>query len=33
MVNLYTQLLYDREIDAGARLKETLALGLTYRLL
>lgn len=32
MVNLYVQLLYDKEIDSGVRFKETLALGLTYRL-
>jgi hypothetical protein len=33
MVNLYGQLLYDREIRKGLRFKETLALGLTYRLI
>jgi hypothetical protein len=33
MVNLYAQLLYDREVAAKARFKETLALGLTYRLI
>lgn len=33
MVNLYVQLLYDREIRPGTRLKEVLALGLTYRLI
>jgi hypothetical protein len=33
MVNLYAQLLSDREIDPAVRLKETPALGLTYRLL
>lgn len=33
MVNLYTQLLYDKEIDKGGRFKETLSLGLTYTLL
>lgn len=31
MVNLYVQLLYDKEIDLGARFKRTLALGLTYK--
>lgn len=31
MVNLYTQLLYDKEIDTDMRIKETLALGLTYK--
>lgn len=33
MVNLYMELLYDKEIDLGARFKETLSLGLTYKLL
>lgn len=32
MVNLYVQLLYDKEIDTGVRFKETLGLGLTYKL-
>jgi len=32
MVNLYTQLLYDKEIDKGGRFKQTLSLGLTYML-
>jgi hypothetical protein len=31
MVNLDAQLLYDKEIDTKLRLKETLALGLTYK--
>ena len=31
MVNLYIQLLYDKEIDLGGRFKETMALGLTYK--
>lgn len=31
MVNLYIQLLYDKEIDLGGRFKQTLALGLTYK--
>jgi hypothetical protein len=31
MVNLTAQLLYDKEIDTRLRLKETLALGLTYK--
>jgi len=32
-VSLYTQLLYDRDIDKRARLKETLALGFTIRMI
>lgn len=31
MVNLYTQLLYDKQIDKGGRFKQTLSLGLTYK--
>jgi hypothetical protein len=31
MVNLYTQLLYDKELDLGARFKQTLSLGITYK--
>jgi len=31
-VSLYTQLLYDKEIDKKGRFKETLSLGLTYKL-
>ena len=31
MVNLYTQLLYDKELDLGARFKQTLSLGVTYK--
>ena len=31
MVNLTLQLLYDRELHANARIKEVLALGLTYK--
>jgi hypothetical protein len=31
-VNLYVQFLYDKEIDLKGRLKETLALGFTYRI-
>jgi hypothetical protein len=31
--NLYFQLLYDKQVDAGIRIKETLGLGLTYKLL
>ena len=31
MVNLYLKLLYDKEIDPGLLLKQTLALGLTIR--
>jgi hypothetical protein len=30
MLNLYVQLLYDREIDSDPRLKQTLSLGLTF---
>jgi hypothetical protein len=32
-VSLHAQLLYDKEIDLGGRFKETLSLGLTYKLL
>ncbi len=31
MVNLYVQLLYDKEIDLAGRFKQTLSLGLTYK--
>ncbi|UCF04591.1 MAG: DUF3078 domain-containing protein [bacterium] len=31
MVNLYIQLLYDKEIDKAGRFKQTLSLGLTYK--
>jgi hypothetical protein len=31
MVNLYLQLLYDKEVDLGARFKQTLSLGVTYK--
>lgn len=31
MVNLYFQLLYDKEISLGGRLKQSLSLGLTYK--
>lgn len=33
MVNLYLQLLYDKEIALGGRLKQTLALGMTFKLI
>jgi hypothetical protein len=33
MVNLYVQLLYDKEIDADVRLKETLSLGFTFQIM
>jgi hypothetical protein len=33
MVNLYVQFLYDKEIDTGMRFKETLSLGLTFKLI
>ncbi len=33
MVNLYMQLLYDKEINRGGRFKQTLSLGLTYKLI
>ncbi len=33
MVNLYVQLLYDKEIDPGARFKQTLSLGLTFKII
>jgi hypothetical protein len=32
IVSLYAQLLYDKEISKGGRFKETLSLGLTYKL-
>lgn len=32
-INLYTQLLYDKEVDKAGRFKETLGLGFTYNLL
>jgi hypothetical protein len=32
-VSLYTQVLYDKDIDKSARFKETLALGFTFRML
>jgi hypothetical protein len=32
-VNLYTQLLYDKEIALGGRFKETFGLGLTFKML
>jgi hypothetical protein len=32
VVNLYTQLLYDKEIALGGRFKETFGLGLTYKM-
>ena len=32
MVNLYTQLLYDKEVDKGGRFKQTLSLGFTYKM-
>ncbi|MBC8465898.1 hypothetical protein H8D57_02630 [bacterium] len=30
-VNLYLQVLFDKEIDLGGRLKQTLSMGLTYK--
>lgn len=33
MVNLYTQILYDKEVDKGGRFKQTLSLGLAYKLI
>lgn len=33
VVNLYLQMLYDRQIDDGFRLKETLSFGFTFKLL
>lgn len=33
MVNLYIKLLYDKEIDTDVRFKQTLSLGVTYKLL
>jgi hypothetical protein len=32
VVTLYTQFLYDKEIDAAGRFKQTLSLGLTYKI-
>jgi len=32
MVNLYNQLLYDKEVDKGGRFKQTLSLGFTYKI-
>ncbi len=31
IVNLYTQILYDKQIDLGGRFKQTMSLGLTYK--
>jgi hypothetical protein len=33
MVNLYMQLLYDKEVNLAGRFKESLALGITYKLM
>jgi hypothetical protein len=33
MVNLYIQILYDKEVSTDIRFKQTLSLGLTYKLL
>ncbi|MBI4719989.1 MAG: DUF3078 domain-containing protein [Chitinivibrionia bacterium] len=33
MVNLYTQFLYNKQIDKAGRFKETLSLGLTFKLI
>jgi hypothetical protein len=33
MVNLYIQFLYDKEVDLAGRFKESLALGVTYKLM
>lgn len=33
MVNLYTQFLYDKQIDKAGRFKQTLSLGLTFKLI
>jgi hypothetical protein len=32
-VNLYVQFLYDKEVDLAGRFKESLALGITYKLM
>jgi hypothetical protein len=32
-VSLYLQMLYDKQTDSGVRFKETLSLGLTFRML
>ncbi len=31
MINLYLQILYDKEIDLGGRFKQSLSVGLTYK--
>lgn len=33
MVNLYAQLLYDKQVDKAGRFKQTLSLGLTFKLI
>lgn len=33
VLNFYTQLLYDKQVDLGGRFKETFALGLTYKMM
>ena len=33
MVNLYVQFLYDKEVDLAGRFKESLSLGITYKLM
>jgi hypothetical protein len=33
MVNLYAKFLYDKEVNLGGRFKQTLSLGLTYKLM
>ena len=32
-VNLYTQLLYDKEVSRKSRIKETLAIGFVFKML
>jgi hypothetical protein len=33
MVNLYAQFLYDKEVDLAGRFKQSLSLGITYKLM
>jgi hypothetical protein len=33
MVNLYVQFLYDKEVDLAGRFKQSLSLGITYKLM
>ncbi len=33
MENLHTQLFYEKEVETGIQLKETLSLGLTFKVI